>query len=403
MNPVSFIPFHKPSIDECEVEAVTAALRSGWLTTGPRTAQFETEFREYTGAPFALALNSCTAALHLALAALEIGPGDEVITTPLTFCATVNCILHTGATPVMADIGPDGNIDPVSIRQRITSRTRALLPVHYGGLPCDMRSIWKLARDHGLHVIEDAAHALGARYHGSPIGAGSETDGLHSDAVAFSFYATKSLAIGEGGMVTCHSQSLLERMRVLCLHGIGKDAWNRYGQNGAWYYEVVAPGFKYNLSDVQSAIGIAQLRKQERFVEIRAAQARFYAERLAGVEEIELPAETSESRHAWHLYPIRLKLNKLKITRGDFIERLKKRGVGASVHFVPIPLHPAYARLPHAAPESCPRAMELYERLVSLPIYPNLSREQLEHIAASVKAIVRASRRARTLAAGSAA
>jgi dTDP-4-amino-4,6-dideoxygalactose transaminase len=196
----------------------------------------------------------------------------------------------------------------------------------------------------------------------------------------------------------------MERMRVLCLHGIGKDAWNRYGQNGAWYYEVVAPGFKYNLSDIQSALGIAQLRKQERFVHIRAAQARFYAERLAAVEEIELPADAPESshasRHAWHLYPIRLKLNKLKITRGDFIESLKERGVGASVHFIPIPLHPAYARLPHAAPESCPKAIELYERLVSLPIYPDLSLEQLEHIAASVKAIVRAGRRTRTFATG---
>jgi dTDP-4-amino-4,6-dideoxygalactose transaminase len=403
MNAGSFIPFHKPSIDESEIEAVTAALRSGWLTTGPRTAQFETEFREYTGAPFALAVNSCTAALHLALKSLKIGPGDEVITTPLTFCATVNCILHTGATPVLADIGPDGNIDPASIRQRITSRTRALLPVHYGGLPCDMRSIWKMARDHGLHVIEDAAHALGARYEGSPIGAGSPTDGMQSDAVAFSFYATKSLAVGEGGMVTCHSQDLMERMRILCLHGIGKDAWNRYGHNGAWYYEVVAPGFKYNLSDIQSAIGIAQLRKQERFVEIRAAQASFYAKRLAAVEELELPVDAPDSnhasRHAWHLYPIRLKLDKLKITRGDFIEKLKKRGVGASVHFIPIPLHPAYARLPQAAPESCPKAMEIYERLVSLPIYPDLSREELEHIAASVKAIVRAGRRTRAIAA----
>ncbi|HMC62039.1 MAG TPA: DegT/DnrJ/EryC1/StrS family aminotransferase, partial [Candidatus Solibacter sp.] len=362
-------------------------------------------------APFALALNSCTAALHLALAALEIGPVDEVITTPLTFCATVNCILHTGATPVMADIGPDGNIDPASIRQRITSRTRALMPVHYGGLPCDMRSIWKIARDRGLYVIEDAAHALGARYEGSPIGAGSPTGGLHSDeglysdAVAFSFYATKSLAIGEGGMVTCHNEDLLERMRVLCLHGIGKDAWNRYGQNGSWYYEVVAPGFKYNMSDIQSSIGIAQLRKQERFVAIRAAHARFYAERLAGVEEVELPEDAPvsnhASRHAWHLYPIRLNLDRLKITRGDFIEKLKKRGVGASVHFIPIPLHPAYAHLPQAAPESCPKAIELYERLVSLPIYPDLSRGELEHIASSVKAIVRAGRRTRVFAAAS--
>jgi dTDP-4-amino-4,6-dideoxygalactose transaminase len=392
-----YIPFHKPSIDHAEIETVTATLSSGWLTTGPRTAQFEKEFREYVGAPYALAVNSCTAALHLALAALELGPGDEVITTPLTFCATVNTIIHTGATPVMADIGPDGNIDPDSIRRRITPRTRALLPVHYGGLPCDMRKIWRIAQDHGLYVVEDAAHALGSHYEGSPIGAGLPRAGLCSDAVAYSFYATKSLATGEGGMVTCHREDLLERMRVLCLHGISKDAWNRYGQNGNWYYEVVEQGFKYNLSDVQSAIGVAQLSKQERFIARRTAQARHYAEQLAGVEEIELPEGSGGTRHAWHLYPIRLNLDKLTIDRSAFISALKEKGIGTSVHFIPIPLHPAYAEFPGLAQETCPNAMALYERLVSLPIYPDLSFEEIDYIASSVKATAREARRVQTV------
>jgi dTDP-4-amino-4,6-dideoxygalactose transaminase len=389
-----FIPFHRPSIGQPEIDAVVAALQSGWLTTGPRTAQFETEFREYVRAPYALAVNSGTAALHLALAALGLGPGDEVITTPLTFCATVNIILHVGATPVLADIGADGNIDPNSIRRRISPQTKALLPVHYGGAPCDMDSIWSIAREHGLFVVEDAAHATGAYYGSWPIGAGDPASGLFSDAAAFSFYATKNLATGEGGMVTCHRATLLERMRILCLHGISKDAWNRYTEKGNWYYEVAECGFKYNLSDIQSAIGIEQLRKQEALLRMRAAHARFYNESFEEIEELETPRDSSLGRHAWHLYPLRLNLDRLTITRAEFIDRLRQRGIGASVHFIPIPLHPAYSGRAELAANHVPRAMALYERLVSLPLYPDLSRGDLAYIAASVKSIVhRASRR----------
>jgi len=258
MNEV--IPFNLPTIEEEEINEVVATLRSGWLTTGPKTAQFEAEFKAYVGSPFALAVNSATAGLHLALAALGLGPGDEVITTPLTFCSTVNTILHVGATPVLADIGTDGNIDPDSIAERITTRTRAIVPVHIGGLPCNMDAIWQLARRHGLFVIEDAAHAVGSRYRGFPIGAGDPSARINSDAVAYSFYATKNLTTGEGGMVTTHNQALEEQMKILCLHGISKDAWNRYSDRGNWHYDVVSCGFKYNLSDIQSAIGIHQLR-----------------------------------------------------------------------------------------------------------------------------------------------
>ena len=278
-----FIPFAMPDIGEEEIAEVVATLRSGWITSGPRTSQFEREFRGYTGAPHALAVNSCTAGLHLALAALGIGSGDEVITTPLTFCATVNVILETGATPVLADIGSDFNLDPSAVFRAITPRTRAILPVHIAGLACDMNAIWSLAREHDLKVVEDAAHAAGTSYWGSKIGAGS------SDAVAFSFYATKNLTTGEGGMVTTPSQELEERMRILCLHGISRDAWERYKEKGNWYCEVTERGYKYNMSDIMASIGIHQLRKLDRMNARRAVIAARYTAAFDEMEELETP------------------------------------------------------------------------------------------------------------------
>ncbi len=386
MSEQSFIPFHIPSIGEEEISEAAAALRSGWLTTGPRTAQFEREFKEYVHVSHALAVNSGTAALHLALAGLGIGPGDEVITTPLTFCATVNTILQVGAVPVLADIGADGNIDPASVAQRITGRTRAILPVHLGGLPCEMDQLWSLARQHGLFVIEDAAHAVGSLYRGQPIGGGS-------DAVAFSFYATKNLTTGEGGMVTTNNSALAESMRILCLHGITKDAWNRYAQHGNWYYEVQACGFKYNLSDIQSAIGIHQLRKQEHFIEVRTRYARLYSEALAGVPEVDIPPEPEWRRHSWHLYILRLNLELLDINRDEFIRELHRKGIGASVHFIPVPLHPFFKEYASRPENFCPRALALYPRLVSLPLYPAMSENQVSYVSRTVKEIVTAAKR----------
>jgi dTDP-4-amino-4,6-dideoxygalactose transaminase len=242
MNTGIEVPFHRPCIGQEEIDEVVRTLKSGWLTTGPRTAHFEREFRTYVGVPHALAVNSCTAGLHLALAALNIGKGMEVITTPLTFCATVNVIQHVGATPVLADIGPDGNIDPASVADRITERTRAIMPVHFGGLPCEMDALWALARSHRLHVIEDCAHAAGTRYHGWPIGAGNPETGDYSDAASFSFYATKSITTGEGGMVTTHDDTLADSMKLLCLHGISKDAWNRYSKTRGTVTPITAIG-----------------------------------------------------------------------------------------------------------------------------------------------------------------
>lgn len=392
------VPYHRPTIGEEEIDEVVATLKSGWLTTGPRTAQFEQEFREYVGAGHALAVNSCTAGLHLSLVALNIGPGAEVITTPLTFCATVNTILHAGATPVLADILPDGNIDPASIAARITGRTRAIVPVHLAGLPCDMDAIWALAKRHNLCVIEDCAHAAGSRYRGWPIGAGNPETGDHSDVCAFSFYATKNLTTGEGGMVTTHSEAVADSLKILCLHGISKNAWNRYSDRGNWYYEVLAPGFKYNLSDIQSAIGIHQLRKLEGFIKARTRYAELYSQLLGDTEESELPGDKPDCRHAWHLYMLRLNLEKLAISRDEFIKELRERGVGTSVHFIPIPLHPFFAQFAGRPENQCPRALALYPRLISLPLYPAMTAEQVEHTADSVKAIAQKFRASKPVA-----
>ncbi len=393
----SFISFHRPSIGEEEIAEVVETLKSGWLTTGPRVARFEREFRELTGAPHAIAVSSATAGLHLALAALEIGPGHEVITTPMTFCATVQAILHVGATPVLADIGSDGNIDPGEIEKRITNRTVAIIPVHMAGLPCDMEAIWALAKRRGIYVIEDAAHAAGAFYNGRPIGAGPEGAAGASDAVVFSFYATKNLTTGEGGMITTHRPELAESMRMLALHGVSHDAWDRYTDRGDWRYDVLAHGFKYNMSDIQAAIGIHQLRKLNQFVERRALLASMYHEAFAGMDELETPPDNLLCRHAWHLYILRLNLHKFKIDRAEFIHRLKQKGIGASVHFIPIPMLRYFSRLPMAQ-YAVPRARHLFPRIISLPLYPAMTEEEVHYVAHKVREIVEGSRPVRCAA-----
>jgi dTDP-4-amino-4,6-dideoxygalactose transaminase len=387
------VPFHRPTIGQEEIDEVVRTLQSGWLTTGPRTAQFEQEFAHYVEAPHAQAVNSATAGLHLALVALGIGPGAEVITTSLTFCATVNVIFHAGAKPVLADIGPDGNIDPASIESRITERTRAIMPVHMAGLPCDMDAIWSLAKRHGLAVIEDAAHAAGAHYRGFPIGAGNPETGDRSNAAIFSFYATKNLTTGEGGMVTTHDAELADLLKVLCLHGISKNAWNRYSDKGSWYYEVLRSGFKYNLTDIQSSIGIHQLRKLEDFTASRARIVRAYNEAFADVEEFELPPDKADCRNAWHLYALRLNLDKLEISRAEFIDELTRLGIGTSVHFIPVPLHPFFAPYANLPENQCPRALELYPRLVSLPLFPGMSDEQVAQVIEATKEVARKARK----------
>lgn len=382
----SYIPFHVPIIGEEEINEVVETLRSGWLTTGPRTAKFESDFKDYLGCKYALAVNSCTAGLHLALAALGIGPGDEVITTPLTFCATATVILHVGATPVLADIGPDGNIDPASIEERITPRTKAIIPVHLAGKPCDMAAIWDIAKRHNLRVVEDAAHATEGRYNSYPLGSAEAPS--QSDAVAFSFYATKNMTTGEGGMVVTNDEQLDQQMRSLCLHGISRDAWGRYKENGKWFYEVLSPGFKYNLSDIQSAIGIHQLRKLEGFAARRKELVALYKKNLADLVELELPEDSTDGRHSWHLFMLRLNLETLTIDRAEFINQLNQSGVGTSVHFIPIPLHPYFEPWAGRSENQCPHALALYKRIISLPLYPALTDSQVTEISDKVRDIV---------------
>jgi len=382
-----FIPFAPPNIGEDEIEAVAAVLRSGWLTGGPNVRAFEEAFAGITGARHAVALASATAGLHLALLAADIGPGDEVVTTPLTFAATVNVILHAGATPVLADIcADDYNIDPAAVERRLTPRTKAIIPVHYGGQPCRMDELLALARGHGLRVIEDAAHALTARYRGRPIGA-------IGDAAVFSFYPTKNITTGQGGMLTTDDQALAERVRLLSLHGLSKTAWDRYSDKGSWAYQVLAPGFNYAMTDIQGALGVHQLARIEAFQARRQAIVRHYDELLAALPEVIRPAVRGEVESSWHLYPIRLDLDRLRIDRGQFIEALRERGVGASVHYIPIHLHPYFQEALGVGPGDYPVAEAVFTGIVSLPLHTRLSDSDVERVAAVVSEVVAANRR----------
>lgn len=373
----SFLLFSTPAVGEEEMLEVADTLRSGWITTGPKTQQFEAAFRSKVGAPAALGLNSCTAGLHLGLLALGIRPGDEVITTPMTFCACANVIEHLGAVPVLADIEPDTlNLSPTAVEAAITPRTRAILAVHYAGHPVDLDPIQDLAKQHGAAVIEDAAHAVPASYKGRMIGSGD-------NLVAFSFYATKNLTTGEGGMLT-GSPDLLARARTLGLHGMSRDAWKRYGQGGSWFYQVDEPGFKYNMTDVQAAMGVAQLRKLDRFQARRREIVAAYNLAFQQVDALELPVERPEVEHAWHLYVLRLRLDALRISRNQFIDELTALNIGTSVHFIPIHIHPFYQRKYQYTANQFPVAHQAYERMLSLPLHPMLTDADVSDVVGAV-------------------
>ena len=378
----TFLPFSPPMIGEQEIAEVSDTLRSGWITTGPKTKKFEQEFAQYVGVPAALAVNSCTAALHIALARLGIGPGDEVITTPMTFCSSVNVIEHVGARPVLADVEPDTlNIDPVQVEAKITPRTKAIMPVHYTGHPCEMDALLDLAHQHELHIVEDAAHALPARYKGRLIGSlGTLT--------AFSFYATKNLTTAEGGMLTGPPE-LLEEARIWSLHGMSRDAWKRYDAGGSWYYEVVLPGFKYNMTDIQASLGLWQLRRLEDFQSRRREIVGAYNRAFSGIDALEIPVERPAVTHAWHLYVLRLRPETLRIDRNRFIEELGARNIGTSVHFIPIHLHPYYRDKYGYKPDDLPVAYQNYQRVISLPLNPGLSNEDVTDVIEAVLDIVR--------------
>ena len=382
----SYLPFSPPAVGEDEIAEVVEALRSGWITTGPKAGQFEAAFAARLGAPGALGLNSCTAGLHTALATLGIGPGDEVITTPMTFAASVNVIEHVGARPVLVDVEHDTlNIDPAAVERAITPRTRALLPVHFAGHPAELDALWALARQHGLAVIEDAAHSLPAAYRGRPIGSGA-------NPVAFSFYATKNLTTGEGGMLT-GSAEFLERARVLSLHGMDRDGWKRYAKGGNWFYEIVAPGFKYNMTDIQAAMGLAQLRRLDAMQRRRREVVSLYHDALRDEEAVELPVERGHVEHAWHLYVVRLRLDRLRIDRDQVIRELTARNIGTSVHFIPVHLHPWYRERYGFVPGQFPVAYASYLRTISLPLHPGLTDEDAGDVTDAVLDVVERFRR----------
>lgn len=381
------IPFHLPSIDEEEIAEVVSTLRSGWLTTGPRVRQFEQEFAAYVGGRHAVAVSSGTAALHLGLEAVGVGAGDEVIVPTYTFTATGEVVAYLGARPVLADCRPDTfNIDIVTLEPLITKRTRAIVPVHVAGQACDMDPIMALAREHGIAVIEDAAHALPCRYKGISIGS-------VGDATAFSFYATKTLTTGEGGMITSPREDLVSRMRMMSLHGLSADAWQRYSEKGSWYYQAVEFGFKYNMTDIAAAIGIHQLRKIDLLHQRRREIASMYTEGLSDLDTCAVPREASYGTHAWHLYILELNRSALEGGRDEVIRALRENGVATSVHFIPLHLHPAYQVAYGYRRGACPVAEMVFQRVVSLPIYPRMSDEDVARVIEAVRDTLRRLRR----------
>ncbi len=382
----TYLPFSPPVVGEEEVEEVIDALRSDWLTTGPKTLRFERAFAEYVGAKGALALNSCTAGLHTALVALGIGPGDEVITTTMTFAATVNVIEHVGALPVLVDVEPDTlNIDPVRVEAAITPRTKAIIVVHYAGHPADMDPIEEIARSHGITVIEDAAHSIPAWYRGRMVGSGD-------NPTAFSFYATKNLTTGEGGMLT-GSPEFVERARPISLHGMSRDALRRYEKGGSWRYEIHAPGFKYNMTDIQASMGLAQLRKIDCFDERRREVVAAYDGAFASEPALEIPVEREDVRHAWHLYVLRLNTGALTIGRDQFIHELGERNIGTSVHFIPVHTHPYYRDRYGYSTGDFPVAYSNFERMLSIPLNPRLSNAEVGDVIEAVLDVVDSNRR----------
>lgn len=381
-----FLPFSPPLIGREEIDEVVNTLESDWITTGPKTARFEQEFAAYLSAPSALGLNSCTAGLHTALACLNIGDGDEVITSTMTFAATVNVVEHVRARPILVDVEADTlNLDPAAVQAAVTQRTRAIMPVHYAGHPADMDAILELARTHKLDVVEDAAHALPARYRGRLVGS-------TVNPTAFSFYATKNITTGEGGMLT-GGPELIERARMLSLHGMSRGAISRYEEDGGWHYDVLAPGFKYNMTDIQAAIGTWQLRKLADFQQRRREVVAAYNDAFGDDDAFELPVTRPEVEHAWHLYVLRLRPEVLRIDRDRFVAELASRNIGTSVHFIPIHLHRYYRDKYGFLPDSFPVAYANYNRILSLPLNPRLSDRDVGDVIEAVLDVVKTYRR----------
>jgi dTDP-4-amino-4,6-dideoxygalactose transaminase len=389
------VPFFRPELSEAEIAEVVDTLRSGWLTTGPRVKRFEEDLAAAVGAPHAIALNSCTAALHLAVEALGLRQGQSVLVPTMTFAATAEVVRYAGAVPVLVDCDPVTlNMDLEDAERRIAGAREpvGIIPVHVGGLMMDVDAISAFARRHGLWVVEDAAHALPAAWR-RPDGSWQRCGEGTAHVTCFSFYANKTVTTGEGGMATTADPALAERMRMMSLHGLSHDAWGRFSKGGGWDYRILAPGFKYNLTDVAAALGIHQLARAEEMRKARERLARRYLEILSNIEELELPPAPDDRIHSWHLFPVKLRLEKLAIDRNSFIAELKEAGVGCSVHWRPLHLHPYYAETFGWRAEDLPAASAVWERIVTLPLFPAMTDLEHEHVVAVVQGICERHRR----------
>ena len=396
------VPFFRADLSGQEVEEVVATLRSGWLTSGPKVRRFEQEFAAAVGAPYAVAVNSCTAALHLAVEALGLKPGQAVLVPTMTFAATAEVVRYMGAIPILVDCEPlNINMDFDDAARKLVQlksgqlpsalpndlQVAGIMPVHVGGMMMNIDAVQSFSNAHRLWAIEDAAHAFPAAWRRVPEEPWQRCGEETTTVSCFSFYANKTITTGEGGMAVTHDADLAERMRLMSLHGLSRDAWERYSGGGSWDYRIIAPGYKYNLTDIAAGIGIHQLARAEEMRLEREDIAHRYLEALGDVEEVELPAEDVNRIHAWHLFPIRLRLERLLINRNEFIEKLKEAGVGCSVHWRPLHLHPYYQETFGWRPEDLPVATALWERLISLPLFPGMRDDELEHVTRTVRSL----------------
>lgn len=383
-----FLPFSTPTIDDDEINEVVDSLKSGWITTGPKVKRFEDDFKAYVGTPFAIPLSSATAGLHLAMLALGLKEGDEVITTPMTFAATVSMIVVAGATPVLADIDPDTlNIDVAAVQAKITPRTKAIIPVHFAGQACDMDPLFALAREHGITIVEDAAHAVGTEYKGAKIGS--------FDSVSiFSFHPNKNMTTGEGGMVCTRDEALAEELSLMKFHGMSREAWKRYTASGSPNYDILLPGYKYNMMDIQAALGLHQLPKLDGFIAKRAEIAEFYNAAFADVPELKPPGLAPyQQRHAWHIYTPLVRIEKLTIDRDTFMAELKKENIGSGLHYKAIHHHEYYRNTLGLKPGALPNADYASDRILSLPLFPKMTMDDARDVVEAVKTVISRNRR----------
>jgi dTDP-4-amino-4,6-dideoxygalactose transaminase len=375
----AFLPFSRPTISREAIDEVVACLESGWITTGPRVKKFEEALKAYLGAPHVLALSSATAGLHLVLAALELKPGDEVITTPMTFAATLNTIVLTGGRPVLVDVEPGTyNMDVTRLEKAVTKRTRAIMPVHFAGLPVDLDPLYTLAEKHGLRVIEDAAHAIGTEYKGRRIGSFGDTQ-------VFSFHPNKNMTTGEGGCIATRDDKLAETSALLRFHGMDREAWNRFGKSGSQHYEIIAPGYKYNMMDIQAAIGLHQLPALDGFIRRRTELALRYRHLLQGWPQWSLPQTPAFAhRHAWHLYTPLINPEAAGMNRDAFMQRMKERSIGTGLHYRAVHLYPYYREHYGFKPGDFPHAESIGDRIVSLPLFPTMTDADQDRVVAAM-------------------